>query len=241
MFDRPRNRGEQARQAGLARRMDDVVPSTNGQRLAWISHLIKEAGVSNKNEPRQGGLRKRLTALAVGVGVGAAMLTAPSSAAAGPGYIPPNGYCWNEWYTISQDYGNVHRPASDSHKFHLTNQTAQPVQWGEQLTINYTYQSTVQKTAGGGFNLDLKVVKIGVEAKYSITTYISLSVSHTTSFNTEVPPYTTKYAEYGAWGRHTAGTYYNLRTECETGDYPYLQTASVDAFNITSVGWRVYV
>lgn len=182
-------------------------------------------------------LRKKLAALAVGAGVAAGSLVAPSPAAAIIPPPPPNGWCYRDNYYVTANHGQVHQPKFTKH---FVNQTSQPATWTESMQVSETHSSkyTFGGSVEGGF--DLWLIESKIEAHLNVEVFRSLTVTKTTGFTVVVPPFTTMYADYGSIGWSTSGMYVKDRFECGTYNYMTTWQVPVTAFSVTSEGWHLY-
>ncbi|HEX6968768.1 MAG TPA: hypothetical protein VF174_08175 [Micromonosporaceae bacterium] len=182
-------------------------------------------------------LSRRLAALAVSIGVSAAVLVTASPAMAVIPPPPPGGWCYYENYYVTGNQGQVHKPMFTKHFY---NQTSETATWNESMTVSETHSSTYEfgGSVEGGF--DLWLIKSKIEAHLNVTIYQSKTITKTTGFTTTVPPFSTKYADYGTVGYATTGTYRKERYECGTYDYFTRWDVPVTVFSMTSEGWRLY-
>jgi hypothetical protein len=198
---------------------------------AWVS-TVRHSG-----QPRQ--FRRSLMMVALTLGATVAMLAIPAPASADdPWIIPPNGWCYNNWYVFGTNHGQVQQAYGPIK--HFSNQTTQTATWTESIQVNFTFSSsyTTQTSFSGGF--DLGIIKDSVDYHTSTTTSWTISVNKTTGFSIPVPPGVTMYAEYGSYGLSTDGTYNQEQFECGTYNYDSVTSGAVTGYSLTSEGWTLW-
>lgn len=180
-------------------------------------------------------LRRTLTALAAAVGMGGIMLAVPTAANA----IPPGGWCYNEWYDVSSVGSIAQTPLIPTRSFQNSS-SGTTVNWTESYSNSTTYTSTYSTTTTFTGGVDLAVIKIGVSYATTVTTSTSITVTTTSSFTAPVPPLTTAYADYGTYKLPTTGTYNKEKYGCDDGSFYSIQSGSLTAYSLTSVGWHYW-
>ncbi|HEX8079654.1 MAG TPA: hypothetical protein VF557_05555 [Jatrophihabitans sp.] len=184
-------------------------------------------------QPRR--LRRMMTALAVAVGVSAAMMAAPTAAHA----IPPGGWCFNAWYDVASVGSVAHTPLIPTRSFQNSSSST-TVTWNESYSHTATYTSTYSTTTTFTGGVSLGIVTLGVNSAQTRTTSTSITVNTTSSFSAPVPPLTTAYATYGTYKLQTSGTYYKERYGCDDGSYYTIQSGALTAYTLTSIGWHYW-
>jgi hypothetical protein len=179
-------------------------------------------------------VRKLLTLFLFSVISLGAMLVAPLTAAA----IPPGGWCYSDWYDAANSSGEVQQPYGTLKQF--TNNSLSTATWAESMSVTTTFSSTTTTTTHFQAGVDLKVVKFGVDSTTQVVTTITITVNKTTGFTVAVPPGVTMYAQYGAFGINTSGTYNQDRYGCDNHDFETLTSGPLTAFSLTSEGWRLW-
>lgn len=181
------------------------------------------------------GVLRRFGALAIGAGIAAAGLVAPSPAWA----IPPGGWCYNQFYNATNNLGQTHnRYGSTKHFHNLSSSTAN---WSESISVTTTFTSTYTYTTTVRGGIDLGIVNLGAQYTTTATIYNSITVNKTTGFTVPVPPQTLMYADYGAYGQSTSGTYYSYEYACDDPSWTGTNTSTaLQAFSLTSEGWRLW-
>lgn len=180
-------------------------------------------------------LRRIVTALAAAVGMGGVMMAVPTAANA----IPPGGWCYNEWYDVSSVGSVAQTPLIPTRSFQNSSSST-TVNWTESYTTSTTYTSTYSTTTTFTGGVNLGVITIGVSSAQTRTVSTSITVSTASSFTAPVPPLTTAYADYGTYKLQTSGTYNKEKYGCDYGDFYSIQSGSLTAYTLTSVGWHYW-
>lgn len=209
-------------------------------RSQWIGQPPPEnLNVIDHEEARVRIRSRVLTALVVGVAIVVGSVAVPAPAAADPPWIiPPGGWCYNDWYYLQANNGEVHQQYGPVKFFQ--NGTSVPVNWSESIQVNTTFSSTYSSTTSfkGGFNLG--IISAETQRNVTVTIVWTISVNKTTGFQVTVPPGKTFYAKYGPRGMSTSGTYGQEEYECGTGNYSTVTTGPVDGFSLFAEGWHLW-
>lgn len=186
--------------------------------------------------------RARLLAAALVLLMGAAIGTvaAPSPAAAQTWIIPPGGWCYYDWYTVTTNHGEVFERYG-TRKFFENNSSVMAT-WNQSLTVSTTFTSTQTYTTNFSGGVSFGPIQIGVQNSTSRTVTRTISVSETSGFSVGVPPGITMYAEYGVKKLKTSGNYHQSQHECGTWDYETVTSGALTAYSVLSgsVGWRIW-
>jgi len=198
-----------------------------------------------------GGVRARIVrslavalAFAMATTTGALVAAQPAAAQFDPPWIvPPNGWCYESWFTVTQNLGQVHNRHSSVPVLGFTNSTSTSAEWHEQFTFSLTHTSTVTTNTQFEGGLDLGIIRIGAQTATQTVLTTTVSVSHTTGFTTTVLPFSTKFAQYGAWRQGVLGNYIQSKHECATWNYETVTSGQVTAYFIRAndpVGWHLW-
>lgn len=179
--------------------------------------------------------RRLLLVLTAVVSAGAGVLIMPTPALA----IPPGGWCFDDWYETTANYGVSQQPYISKY---FNNDTASTARWTESVSVTFTFQSTYTSTRTFSGGLNIGIIKAETQSVTTVTTVYTVTVNKTTSFSVDVPPYTTYYADYGPDVQRTSGTYSQSKYGCDNHDFETVTTGSVTTAGLTGAeGWRLHL
>jgi hypothetical protein len=185
-----------------------------------------------------------VVAFAVAAATGALVAPSPAAAQSDPPWIiPPNGWCYQSWYTVTTNHGTQHVRHPDVPVMSFSNGTSTPATWSEQFSFSKTHTSTITTNTQFEGGIDLGIIRIGAQNSTQTVTVNSVTVTHTTGFSTTVLPFSTKFARYGTWRQVVTGNYVQSKHECVTWNYETVTSGQVTAHLVLAddpVGWYLW-